>query len=271
MWRVRGYELKPTLTMGIVNVTPDSFSDGGQFLDADAAVEHGRRLLAEGARILDVGGESTRPGADAVPLDEELARIMPVVERLVSEGALVSVDTSKAEVAEAALAAGAVIVNDVTSLGDPAMADVISKYEAGLILMHMQGSPRTMQVDPHYEDVVAEVRTFLLRRADDAKAAGIAPESIAIDPGIGFGKNLDHNLALLRNLDALVGTGYPVVLGTSRKSFLGKLTGRLPEDRDVATAATVALGVAAGVFAVRVHNAGVAEDARRVAEAIVHA
>lgn len=257
--------------MGVVNVTPDSFSDGGEYLDPVAAVAHGRRLRAEGARILDVGGESTRPGAAAVPASEELARVLPVIQDLVADGALVSIDTSKAMVASAAIAAGACIINDVTGLGDPHMIEVAAGTGAGLIVMHMQGTPRSMQIDPQYEDVVEEVLAQLLCRAEAAEAGGVDRQSIAIDPGIGFGKTVDHNLALLANIERFVATGYPVVLGTSRKSFLGEITGRDVLERDVATAATVALAVARGVFVVRAHNVGAAEDARRVAEAIVQA
>ncbi len=269
MWRVREHSLESSLVMGIVNVTPDSFSDGGDYLDPDAAIAHGRRLWGEGARILDVGGESTRPGANEVAADEELARVLPVVRSLAAEGALVSIDTSKATVAAAALEAGACIINDVTGLSDPDMVGVAASTGAGLIIMHMQGTPRTMQIDPRYDDVVRDVLAELLRRAEAAHAGGVDRDSIAIDPGIGFGKTIDHNLTLLSHIHEFVATGFPVVLGTSRKAFLGKITGRDVDQRDVATAATVALAVAAGVFVVRAHNVGAAEDARRVAEAIV--
>ena len=256
--------------MGIVNVTPDSFSDGGLFDESDAAIAHGRQLFADGADIVDVGGESTRPGAGAVTAAEELDRVQDVVAALAAHGT-VSIDTSKAEVAAAAVAAGAAVINDVTALSDGAMADVAAGSGAGLVLMHMQGTPRTMQEDPSYDDVVSEVREFLVARAETAIAAGVARGAIAIDPGIGFGKNLEHNLDLLAHLDVLVDTGYPVVVGTSRKRFLGALTDtEVAADRDPATAATVALSVAAEVAVVRVHNVAMALQAARTALAIVH-
>ena len=271
MWRVGDLTLQASVIIGVVNVTPDSFSDGGQFFDTSSAISHGRRLCEEGATILDVGGESTRPGADDVAIDEELARIIPVVDALARDGMVVSVDTSKAVVASEAVAAGARIINDVTALRDLKMAGVAAETGASLIVMHMQGSPRTMQHDPHYADVVTEVRDYLVDRAHHAIDAGVDRRSIAIDPGIGFGKSLDHNLELLASIDTLVDTGFPVIVGTSRKSFLGAVTGREVHQRDVATAATVALALAAGVFGVRVHNVSAAEDARRITEAIVNA
>jgi dihydropteroate synthase len=231
--------------MGIVNVTPDSFSDGGAYLDADAAVAHGLRLAAEGAAILDIGGESTRPGAEPVAPEEELRRVLPVIERLASSGqarlpveaggrpawSQISVDTSKAAVARAALAAGASLVNDVTALrGDPEMAAVVADSRADCCLMHMLGEPRTMQREPRYADVVDEVKAFLAERIEFALRAGIAEERIMLDPGIGFGKTVAHNLELLRRLGELVALGRPLVIGTSRKSFLGRIdgvTGRL--------------------------------------------
>jgi dihydropteroate synthase len=269
MWEFSGQALSPTVVMGVVNVTPDSFSDGGLFSTAEAAIAHGRRLVDEGADIVDVGGESTRPGAADVSAAEEAARVVPVIEALSMDGVLVSVDTSKPAVAEAALAAGASIVNDVTGLRDDAMLHVVAASGCGVVIMHMQGTPRTMQLEPSYSDVVTEVHDYLRAQARRAVDAGVDPRAIAIDPGIGFGKTIEHNLALLSNLDVLTDSGFPVVLGTSRKSFLGTLTGRSVEDRDVATAATIALGVAAGVFCVRVHNVAAARDAVRVAEAIV--
>ena len=217
--------------VGVLNVTPDSFSDGGEFADLESAVEHGRRLAYEGAAIVDVGGESTRPGAAPVPAELELARVLPVIEVLAADGIAVSVDTSKAEVAEAALAAGAVLVNDVTALrGDPGMTAVVAGAGADLCLMHMLGEPRTMQDDPRYDDVVAEVESFLAERAEVAVAAGIPRERIALDPGIGFGKTLAHNLALLRALPRLARLG-PLLLGVSRKRFLGTLTGQRDRGR----------------------------------------
>jgi len=254
--------------MGVVNVTPDSFSDGGAWLDPDAAVAHGRRLIAEGADILDVGGESTRPGAEPVGETEELRRVVPVLERLAGAGARVSIDTSKAAVATAALAAGATIVNDVTALrGDPAMAGALAGARCDVCLMHMLGEPRTMQRDPRYGDVVDDVKAFLARRLEDAVAHGIAEERIWLDPGIGFGKTIEHNLELLRRLGEIVALGRPVVVGTSRKSFLGTITGRGPADRVPATIATNVLALAAGARIFRVHDVAQARDALLVAAA----
>ena len=256
--------------MGVVNVTPDSFSDGGHYLDAGAAIEHGLRLIEEGADLIDVGGESTRPGADPVSVDEELDRVGPVVEGLVAAGALVSIDTSKASVALGAVGAGAVVVNDVTALEDPAMAGVVSEHGVGLVLMHMQGNPRTMQEAPSYEDVVGEVSGFLVERAAVAEAAGVERRSIAIDPGIGFGKTIDHNLALLRDLAVLADLGYPLLVGTSRKSFLGKITGRSAvEDRDLASAVSAALAIERGADVLRVHNVAACKEAALLTLAIV--
>lgn len=256
--------------MGIVNVTPDSFSDGGRYYDTEAAIAHGSRLWDEGADLVDVGGESTRPGAADVPAAEEIRRVVPVVAALADQGVVVSVDTSKVEVAAAALDAGAEVVNDVTALQDAGMAELVASREAGLVLMHMLGTPRTMQDDPQYQDVVAEVRSFLLERAGVAERAGVHRERIAIDPGIGFGKTVEHNLLLLHHLDGLVATGYPVLVGTSRKSFLGAIVGiDEPERRDVASTVTVALTAAGGVAVVRVHNVAHALQAVRVASAIV--
>jgi dihydropteroate synthase len=236
--------VKP-LVMGVLNVTPDSFSDGGRWLDAGAAVAHGLRMVSEGADVVDVGGESTRPGADAVDIDEELRRVLPVVEALAPH-TRVSIDTRKAEVAEAALAAGASLLNDVSA----SLAPVARAAGAGWVAMHMQGEPATMQQDPSYDDVVAEVQAFLVERAE---TAGV--DEVWIDPGIGFGKTLEHNLALLAHLDALVDTGYPVVVGTSRKSFLGRLTGGAgPDDRVEASVATAAWALAQGARMVRVHD-----------------
>jgi dihydropteroate synthase len=272
IWRLRGFDLmldRPRI-MGVVNVTPDSFSDGGEFLDADAAIGHGLRLVEEGADLIDVGGESTRPGAAAVSVDEELDRVVAVVEALTAAGALVSIDTSKAPVADGAIEAGAVAINDVTALGDPDMAAVASRHKVGLVLMHMQGRPQTMQTEPSYDDVVGEVSGFLVERAALAEAAGVERSGIAIDPGIGFGKTVDHNLLLLRDLGVLADLGYPLVVGTSRKSFLGKVTGRpTPRDRDLASAVSVALAVERGADIVRVHNVSACREAALLALAIV--
>lgn len=231
--------------MGVLNVTPDSFSDGGRWLDAGAAVAHGLRMVEEGADVIDVGGESTRPGAEPVATDEELRRVLPVVEALAPH-VRVSIDTRKAGVAEAALAAGASLLNDVSAT----LAPVAEAAGAGWVAMHMRGEPATMQADPTYDDVVAEVRAFLLERAG---AAGVA--EVWIDPGIGFGKTMEHNLALLAHLDELVATGYPVVVGTSRKAFLGRLTGDAPpQDRVEASVATAAWALSQGASMVRVHD-----------------
>jgi dihydropteroate synthase len=255
--------------MGVVNVTPDSFSDGGEFLDAGAAIAHGRELLGEGADILDIGGESTRPGAEAVGADEEIARVLPVIEALAGDGAKVSVDTSKAEVAARALAAGATIVNDVTALGDPEMGGLVADRGVELVLMHMQGSPRTMQEDPTYGDVVDDVKAFLAERVERAVAAGVKEERIWVDPGIGFGKTVDHNLQLLRRLGELLTLGRPILVGTSRKSFLGKLSGAPVDQRLGGTIATCVLAVANGAAAVRVHDVAPVREALAIEAAIL--
>ena len=258
--------------MGVVNVTPDSFSDGGLFLDADAAVSHGRDLLAQRADILDVGGESTRPGAEPVNEDEELRRVLPVVERLTGEGARVSIDTAKAGVARAALDAGAEIVNDVTAFrGDPGMAGLVAQRGVSCVLMHMLGEPRTMQDDPRYDDVVSDVRAFLEERLAFAVAEGVEEDRIWLDPGIGFGKTLEHNLELIRRLDEIVAIGRPVVVGTSRKSFLGRLTGRPERERAAATVATNVMAFERGASVFRVHDVAESRDALTVAAATVPA
>jgi len=254
--------------MGVINVTPDSFSDGGEWLDATAAVEHGRALVADGAAILDVGGESTRPGAGPVDEAEELARVVPVLEALAGVEARLSIDTSKAAVAAAGLDAGAAIVNDVTALrGDPEMAPLIAQRGCDCCLMHMLGEPRTMQSDPRYDDVVADVKAFLEQRLEFAVAQGIAEERIWLDPGIGFGKAVDHNLELLRRLDELVALGRPIVIGTSRKSFLGRITGRDAHERVPGTIAANVLALARGASIFRVHDVPEARDALAVAAA----
>ncbi len=254
--------------MGVVNVTPDSFSDGGEFLDAGKAVTHGRRLLAEGAEILDIGGESTRPGAAPVDAEEERDRVIPVIADLAGEGAPISVDTSKAKVAAAALDAGATIVNDVTALGEPEMAGLCADRDCGLVLMHMRGTPRTMQEAPNYDDVVGDVVAFLSERIEVAVSAGVAEERIWIDPGIGFGKTLEHNLELLRRLGELRDLGRPIVLGTSRKRFIGQITGREVGDRIGGTIASSVLGMRAGAEVLRVHDVAAVRDAITVAVAI---
>jgi dihydropteroate synthase len=259
--------------MGVVNVTPDSFSDGGLFLEADAAIEHGLRLADEGAGVLDVGGESTRPGAAPVGAEQELERVLPVVEALAAAGQRVSIDTTKAEVARAALSGGATIVNDVSAFRfSPEMAGLVAQAEAECCLMHMLGEPRTMQVDPRYDDVVAEVKAFLEERLAFAVAEGVPEERVWLDPGIGFGKTVEHNLELLRRLDEIVAIGRPVVVGTSRKSFLGKLTGGRPEgERLPGTIATNVIALERGASVFRVHDVAPVADALRVAAATVAA
>jgi dihydropteroate synthase len=254
--------------MGVVNVTPDSFSDGGRYLDPHAAVEHGRRLVDEGAQMLDVGGESTRPGADPVPLEEELRRVLPVVEGLAGTGATISIDTSKAAVAAAALDAGASYVNDVTAFrGDPELAALVAERDVDCCLMHMLGTPRTMQDDPRYDDVVSDVKAFLEARLAFAVAEGVPAQRVMLDPGIGFGKTVEHNLVLLHRLDEIVALGRPVVVGVSRKSFLGKITGREADQRAVATAAANVLALERGASVFRVHDVPETLDALAVAAA----
>jgi dihydropteroate synthase len=259
--------------MGILNVTPDSFSDGGLFAGTDAAVRHGIELVAQGADIVDVGGESTRPGAAEVDAAEEAARVVPVIRALAREcGVPISVDTTKAAVAEEALEAGAVIVNDVSALrADPRMASVAAGSGAGVVLMHMLGTPRTMQADPRYGDVVEEVARALAGWAAAAEAAGIGRDRIVVDPGIGFGKTVAHNLSLLRRLDRLVATAYPVMVGPSRKSFIGAVLGLGVDDRVEGTAAAVAWSVAAGARIVRVHDVRPMVRVVRMVEAIAFA
>ena len=257
--------------MGIVNVTPDSFSDGGRFQDASGAVKHGLRLLEEGADLLDVGGESTRPGADPVGMDEERSRVLPVIEGLRREApeAIVSVDTRKAAVARDAIEAGASVVNDVSAGADAEMFDVVAASGPGMILMHMRGEPATMQQDPEYEDVVAEVRGFLAERIEAAVAAGIGRDGLCIDPGIGFGKNLEHNLALLRSIGSFRELGVAVLAGASRKRFIGELSGGADAaDRRDGSLAAAVWCAAQGVDVVRVHDVGPTVQALRVADAI---
>jgi dihydropteroate synthase len=257
--------------MGIVNVTPDSFSDGGRFLEADKAVAHGLHLAGEGADILDVGGESTRPGADPVAGEEELRRVLPVVEALAGSGFRVSIDTTKLEVAEAALESGATIVNDVSAFRfAPSLAGLVANAGAGCCLMHMLGEPRTMQENPRYDDVVSDVRAFLEERLAFAVAEGVPEDKVWLDPGIGFGKTVGHNLELLRRLDEIAAIGRPVVVGTSRKSFIAKLTGdRTEDDRLPGTIATSVLALERGARVFRVHDVGPVADALKVAAATV--
>jgi dihydropteroate synthase len=263
--------------MGIVNVTPDSFSDGGRFVAAEAAIEHGRQLVGEGAAILDIGGESTRPGSEPVAAAQELARIEPVIEGLAAlewSDAIpqISIDTRKAAVASAALAAGATLVNDVSALRDPLMAGVIAGSGADCCLMHMRGEPRTMQQDPRYKDVVDEVKAFLQERLEHAVGEGIDERRVLLDPGIGFGKTDEHNLELLRRLDEIVAIGRPIVIGTSRKGFLGRVgeTGRDGE-RVAATLAANVLALERGASVFRVHDVAPARESLLVAAATLGA
>jgi dihydropteroate synthase len=275
VWRCRDHEFplgERTLVMGIVNVTPDSFSDGGLHVGPDDAIAHGLRLADEGADILDVGGESTRPGSDPVPVDEELARVVPVVAGLreaAPAGVALSVDTRRPEVAQAATDAGASIVNDVTAAADPAMFEVARATGAGLVLMHMLGDPKTMQDDPTFDDVVAEVLDFLARRLGAAVAAGVERDRLCVDPGIGFGKNLVHNLALLHDIESFERLRVPVLVGASRKRFIGQLTGvDDPAERVEGTAGAVAWCAAHGVDVVRVHDVLQMARVIRVVDAI---
>ena len=254
--------------MGVVNVTPDSFSDGGEFFDSARAIEHGIRLVAEGAHILDIGGESTRPGAQTVDAAEELRRVLPVIADLDGAGAAISIDTTKVEVARLAIEQGASIVNDVSAFRfEPDMAGLVADTGVGCCLMHMLGEPRTMQDAPRYDDVVADVRAFLEERLSFAVDAGIPEERVWLDPGIGFGKTLEHNLELLRRLDEIVAIGRPVVVGTSRKSFLGKLTGKPEKERLPGTIATNVLALARGASVFRVHDVALVAEALKVAAA----
>lgn len=258
------------LIMGVLNVTPDSFSDGGQFLDVSKAVARGLEMASQGAAIIDIGGESTRPGAAAVPAAEQIRRVAPVIKALAHQVDVpISVDTCDVEVARAALEAGASILNDITALADDDMAELAAEMQVPVVLMHMQGTPRTMQADPAYDDVVGQVLHFLLTRARRAESLGIASERIWIDPGIGFGKTVDHNLILLKHIGRFVSTDYRVLVGTSRKRFIGMITGRAePPDRLFGTAATVAMCAAAGVSVVRVHDVAPMQDVLRVVRAV---
>ncbi len=254
--------------MGIVNVTPDSFSDGGRFLDREAAIAHGRRLVREGADLLDIGGESTRPGAEPVPAPVELERVIPVISSLAGS-VPISIDTTKPEVAAAAIEAGAAMVNDVTALADPAMAPLCADAGVEVVLMHMLGTPRTMQNDPRYTDVVADILRFLAERVEHATDAGIARGRIWIDPGIGFGKTVGHNLTLLASINRFAATGFPVLVGPSRKTFIGSLDGDAPESARLG--GTIAACLAArkgGVAMVRVHDVAEVSQALKLAGAI---
>ena len=258
------------IVMGVLNVTPDSFSDGGLFLDSEKAIEHGLKMVADGAAIIDIGGESTRPGSASVSTEQQIERVVPVIEALCEKTDVpISIDTYNVEVAGAALEAGAAMINDITALNNEQMAELAAGHEVPVVLMHMQGSPATMQVEPKYEDVVGEVLEFLLSRAKRAEHYGIPKERIFIDSGIGFGKTLEHNLLLLKNIDRFVSAGHRVLVGTSRKSFLGKIIGREnPGQRIFGTAATVALCAEAGVSIVRVHDVAEMVDVIKVANSI---
>jgi len=258
------------IVMGILNVTPDSFSDGGEFLDTQKAIEHGFRMASQGAAVIDVGGESSRPGAEPVSAKEQIKRVVPVIEALCEKINIpISIDTYNFEVAEAALDAGAAIINDITALSDKRMGKLAAEKQVPVSLMHMQGSPSTMQAEPKYKDVVSEVLDFLVSRAGQAQSFGIPKERIFIDPGIGFGKTLEHNLLLLKNIDKFVSSGYKVLVGPSRKRFIGQLTGKAkPADRVFGTAAAVALAAAAGASIVRVHDVAEMTDVVKVANSI---
>ncbi len=260
--------LAQPVIMGIVNVTPDSFSDGGRLSSTGAAVDHALRLREEGAAILDVGGESTRPGAAAVPADEEIRRVVPVIEMLAGCGHVVSIDSRKPEVMRAALAAGATMVNDVAALQAPGALEVVAASGAAVCLMHMQGAPQTMQQAPHYADVVEEVKRFLAARVAAAVDAGIGRERLVIDPGFGFGKALEHNVELLKKLDRLCDLGVPILAGMSRKAMLGALSGRPVDQREFAGVAAHLLAVSRGARLLRVHNVAAMHDALAVWRAV---
>ena len=262
------FDLSHPLIMGIVNVTPDSFSDGGKFLTREAAIAHALQLHEQGADILDVGGESTRPGADEVSTEEELSRVLPVVEAMAARNLPVSIDTQKPAVMRAAVAAGACLINDVNALQAEGALAVAADSDAGICCMHRQGTARTMQLDPHYDDVVAEVKAFLLARAKAAMAAGIDRSRIVLDPGFGFGKTRAHNVALVGALTELAGAGFPILVGLSRKSLLGQFTGRLPEERLAASVTAAIIAVQKGAAIVRVHDVAATRDALTVLAAL---
>jgi dihydropteroate synthase len=270
LWHCGPYriDLSTPRIMGIVNVTPDSFSDGGRFFDPGAALAQARRLVGEGADILDIGGESTRPGAPEVDIEEELRRVMPLIEALRGAGVPISVDTSKPEVMRAAVAAGATIINDVFALRMPGAVEAVAASDCGVVLMHMQGTPRTMQAAPHYADVVAEVGTFLRGRSEVLQAAGVARERIVLDPGFGFGKTPAHNWTLLARLARIEVGGAPLLVGTSRKSMLGQVTGRAVTERLAASVAAALIAVQRGASILRVHDVAATRDALAVLRAI---
>jgi len=269
-WTIRGrtLSLARPLIMGIVNVTPDSFSDGGQHATHETALMHALRLIEEGADLLDIGGQSTRPGSADVPLAEEHERVVPLIASLAGRGIPLSVDTSKPEVMQAAIRAGASIVNDVYALRAPGAVDAILQSDCGIVLMHMQGVPRTMQAAPHYADVVAEVRAFLSERLAVLESAGVAANRVALDPGFGFGKTVEHNFILLRELQSFASLGRPVLAGVSRKSMLGKVTGRAVGDRVIASVVGAVLAAERGARVLRVHDVAATRDGLRVWEAM---
>ena len=264
------FALGRPLVMGILNVTPDSFSDGGRYIDPEHALTHARRMRDDGADLIDIGGESSWPGAVSVAEENELARVVPLVEALAGEGVAVAVDTRKPAVMRAAIAAGAALINDISALTAPGAIEVCANSEVGVCLMHMQGEPRTMQAAPKYGDVVTEVRDFLVARARACEAAGIARNRIVIDPGFGFGKTLAHNLALLRAIGTLAATGYPVLAGLSRKASLGEITGREVDERLAPSLAAALAAVARGAAIVRVHDVRETVDALKMWHAVEH-
>ena len=272
-WTVRDFVFKfprPMVVMGVVNTTPDSFSDGGHFLDTDMATEHGLRLADEGAEIIDIGGESTRPGSEPVSATEELRRVVPVIERLAKRcGAVISIDTQKPTVARAALDAGASIVNDIAANREsPEMWQIVAEAKAGYICMHMQGTPQTMQAEPHYDDVLREVGDFFSERLAKLAEQGVSGEQVALDPGIGFGKELKHNIKLLSGIHELIMSGRPLLIGASRKSFIGKLLGTPSNERLPASLACAACAAAKGAHVVRVHDVAETVQAVRMTEAL---
>ena len=262
--------LSRTHIMGILNITPDSFSDGGLYLDTEKAVEHALRLADDGADIIDVGGESTRPYSQRVPLEEELKRVIPVIEGIRRYSDIpISIDTYKAEVAKRAIDAGASIVNDITALrGDPLMAEVVRDRQVPLVLMHMKGDPSNMQDNPTYDSLMEEISLFLKERAQYAISRGISEEKVIVDPGIGFGKTFEHNLEIINRLGILQELGYPILIGTSRKRFLGEILDKEPMERDIGTMATVTAAILNGANIVRVHNVKMAKDVVKVADAL---
>lgn len=271
MWQCGRFEfaLERPILMGIVNVTPDSFFDGGQHDQADAAVAHARKLASEGAHILDIGGESTRPGAAPVSLEVELNRVMPVLEAMKDTGVALSIDTCKPEVMRAALAMGADIINDVTGMRDPHARAVVAEHATcGVCVMHMQGEPRTMQLEPHYEDVVREVLDALLQQARSVEQLGVSRSRISIDPGLGFGKTVAQNYRLVAELETIVASGYPVVFGASRKSMLGAVTGRSVDQRLAGSVAAALAGVEHGAKVLRVHDVGETRDALMIWQSV---